>query len=316
MSRPGASSLSFGAALPTGALNAGGTYRPDPGFAGAGNKLLPRRHQAAWHRPDNPSHSTGRGTGTSEPEHKKGWNQSVMVAKNNVFPQRPMERELSKFSAISRFDYNFRAEKLPRAEVKGMPTFDKFHLDLCQGPARALMKDSEHFAGFSQKDTLAISQKMSGTMKGEMPTHPTLDGAANATATQHFTAESRWNRSTLVNDRDKPGRAIHGRTLAEFDAKARRSTFAKSATLRHYEGPVEMEARRTEYVRQLKSAKQFDPRAQDTKKSFVFVGDEERMAQIDEERERADDDWDGTITFKKKGRSSGVRTQWNYSGIN
>ena len=124
--------------------------------AGATCALLPKKHQAAWHRPDNPKRSTGdagaksfstkkqvewklsgntagtelrlggnaaerrgRRTGVGR-RNTKDWNQSTVVNEDSrVFPDRKMERLLSNFQAIPQYDYNFRAETLPKAEIKG-----------------------------------------------------------------------------------------------------------------------------------------------------------------------------------------------------
>lgn len=124
--------------------------------AGATCALLPKKHQAAWHRPDNPKRSTGdtgaksfstkkqaewkmagntmgtelrlggnaaerraRGTGVAQ-SNRKDWNQSVVCNEDSrIFPDRKMERVLSNFQAIPQYDYNFRAETLPKAEIKG-----------------------------------------------------------------------------------------------------------------------------------------------------------------------------------------------------
>lgn len=124
--------------------------------AGATCALLPKKHQSAWHRPDNPKRSTGdsgaksfnakkqvewklagntagtelrlggnaaerRGRGTLKGQaNSKDWNQSTVINEDSrIFPERKMERLLSNFQAIPQYDYNFRAETLPKAEIKG-----------------------------------------------------------------------------------------------------------------------------------------------------------------------------------------------------
>lgn len=306
--------------------------------AGATCALLPKKHQAAWHRPDDTKRSTGldgscaynpkrqnewkidnnaeyrnRGTGYKMGGKSKDWNQSVMVEKLNRFPERRMERQNSAFQSVPQYYYNFRAEVLPKAEVKGAPRHDKFHMDMTTGAA-SLRLSTNNFIGMQEKDLSAVHQKLSNTMRGEMPIHPRLTTKHNI----WNQGEDDWNVSTQVLPKERK---------AAFDrqevASRRTSSLSKTRLLNsggtgyNYTSPQEIEEKRIAHLRALKTerrkgGKDFDMTwVRDGLRHTYHRFDAPSSAPAAPERE---EEWDGEITFAKK-RPNGDRTRarWNYA---
>ena len=229
--------------------------------AGATCFLLPKKHQAAFHRPDNAKRSTGadgsaafsatrkaewkinnpaerqgRGTGYAMGAKKKDWNQSVQIVEQNVFPDRKQERQLSAFEAIPQYEYNYRSEVLPKAELKGAPRYDKFHLDMSQGAAATLRSSTNNFVGFTENDVPMLATKMSHTTRTQMPIHPNLDGPSH---TIWNTGEQDWHISNQVVPKE---RAAAMETLDQKAALNSTKTKLSMTKTRAYKTPVEIEA--------------------------------------------------------------------------
>ena len=229
--------------------------------AGATCFLLPKKHQAAFHRPDdakrstgndgsaafsetrkaewkinNPAERQGRGTGYAMGAKKKDWNQSVQIVEQNVFPDRKQERQLSAFEAIPQYEYNYRSEVLPKAELKGAPRYDKFHLDMSQGAAATLRSSTNNFVGFTENDVPMLATKMSHTTRTQMPIHPNLDGPSH---TIWNTGEQDWHISNQVVPKE---RAAAMETLDQKAALNSTKTKLSMTKTRAYKTPVEIEA--------------------------------------------------------------------------
>jgi len=312
--------------------------------AGASCFLLPKKHQSAWHRPDNAKRSTGldgsrafsltrqaewkvgnsaerqgRGTGYQMGMKKKDWSISNVIDANQRFPERRQERQLSAFAAIPQFDYNFRAEKLPKAELKGQPRYDKFHLDMSTGgDAAQLATSTNNFVGFSNPDADMLGTKMSYSTRVQMPIHPDL--------AEHHTI---WN--TGDEDWQISNQVVPKERQAAFDELERKSTMkANKSKMRvttggSYRNPVELEALRSEEIRRLKADKQFvDEYGKPFRHTYRMESTQTGLARtaamettrIEQENDSLDE-WDGEITFAKK-RPGGVRTRtrWNFASTN
>jgi hypothetical protein len=308
--------------------------------AGATCFLLPKKHQSAWHRPDNAKRSTGldgshafsgtrqnewatgnpaerqgRGTGAAMGTRKKDWNISHVIEPNQRFPDRKMERQLSAFEAIPQYEYNFRAEKLPKAELKGAPRYDKFHLDMSAGNASLLRTASDNFVGFTEPDTQLLGTKMSYSTRQQLPIHPDL-------AEHHTiwnTGDKDWKISNQVLPKER---------AAAFDTQQAKATMKASKSKMRvtnggtYKSPVELEALRTEEIRRLKAEGKFvDDYGKPFRHTYRMESTTAGLASTIAAQQPVDndslDDWDGEITFAKK-RPGGVstRTRWNYAATN
>jgi len=255
--------------------------------AGATCALLPKKHQAAWHRPDDTKRSTGldgsqaynprrqaewkidnnaeyrqRGTGYMMGGAKKDWNQSVEIASLNRFPERRMERQNSAFQSVPQYYYNFRAEVLPKAEIKGAPRHDKFHMDMTRGAAASLRMSTNNFIGFAEKDLGAVHQKLSNTMRGEMPIHPRLTTKHNI----WNQGEGDWNVSTQVLPKERQAAFLRQETASQ-----RTSSLSKTRLLSSggsgatYQSPQQIEQARTAHLRELKAQRKAEGKDFDMK---------------------------------------------------
>jgi hypothetical protein len=313
--------------------------------AGASCFLLPKKHQSAYHRPDNAKRSTGldgraefsstrqvewkignpaerkgRGTGYKMPDKAKDWNMSVEITENNRFPDRKQERQLSAFQAISQYDYNYRAEVLPKAELKGAPRYDKFHLDMSQGPAGSLRSSTNNFVGFTDADVPMLATKMSHSTKVQMPIHPRLDGP---THTIWNTGTADWKVSNQVVPKERAAAMEALDTKAQLNSTKTKMTMTKTKA---YRSPVEIEAERIEEIRRLKSERKFvDSYNQPFRHTYRMNmtmphEEEEAKASAQPGHYRPDTtldplpNWDGEISFSKaRPGGSKTRTRWNYA---
>ena len=171
---------------------------------------------------------------------KKDWNQSVQIVEQNVFPDRKQERQLSAFEAIPQYEYNYRSEVLPKAELKGAPRYDKFHLDMSQGAAATLRSSTNNFVGFTENDVPMLATKMSHTTRTQMPIHPNLDGPSH---TIWNTGEQDWHISNQVVPKE---RAAAMETLDQKAALNSTKTKLSMTKTRAYKTPVEIEAVRAQ----------------------------------------------------------------------
>jgi hypothetical protein len=314
--------------------------------AGATCFLLPKKHQSAWHRPDNskrdasgdgaqafsasrqaewrtgnPAERQGRGTGTVQAPKKKDWNISSVVEGNQRFPDRRQERQLSAFQAIPQYDYNFRAEVLPKAELKGAPKYDKFHLDMTGGDGPAQLRTStNNFIGMSANDSMALGTKMSCTTRTQLPIHPGLD----AHHTIWNTGDRDWKISNQVVPKER--QAAFEALDAKASRKAAQSRLRATTGGRGYRNPQQLEADRAEEIRRLKTTGKFvggdgkpflhTYRMDSTLGRGLQAGMETAggasvgAGQLNDSL----DAWAGQITFATT-RAGGVRTRtrWNYA---
>ena len=302
--------------------------------AGATCFLLPKKHQAAFHRPDNLKRSTGedggqqfsetrktewkignpaerqgRGTGYSMPAKKKDWNQSIEITENNRFPDRKQERQLAAFEAIPQYEYNYRSEVLPKAELKGAPRYDKFHLDMSQGPAGTLRSSTNNFVGFTEGDVPMLATKMSYSTKQQMPIHPGLDGPAH---TIWNTGTNDWAVSNQVVPKERAAAMTALDTKAGLNSTRTKMTMTKTM---NYKTPVEIEAERIEEIRRLKAEGKFvDGHNHPFRHTYRMNMSEGGAANAGVDAGDSLDEWDGEITFaKKRPGGSKTRTRWNYA---